>query len=62
MMPAPVMLDRKALVEEQLRATELALYEMADLIDRLLADYAQGNGQQVKMPYTKAAPDEIGGQ
>jgi len=51
-MAASAQLGRIALTKTQLRATEIALYRAADLIDRLLAD---------KIPYTKIDPNEIGG-
>lgn len=37
-MPTATRLDRITLTKQQLRATEIMLYRMADLIDRLLAD------------------------
>lgn len=42
-----VQLGRIALTKQQLRATEIMLYNMADLIDRLLVDN--------KIPFTKMA-------
>lgn len=41
----PNNIRRAVLTKTQLRATEIMLYRMADLIDRLLADN--------KIPYTK---------
>ena len=35
---APVRLDRMTLTKTQLRATEIVLYRMADLVNRLKAD------------------------
>lgn len=35
---APVRLGRRALTEQQLHATEMMLYQVADIIDRLRAD------------------------
>ena len=61
-MPAPVALNRRTLVEEQLRATEQALYEMADIIDRIMADYTDSPTGPIKTWYTKVTPDEIGGR
>lgn len=48
-MPAPVQIGRVSLTKQQLRATEIMLYRMADLVDRLLADN--------KVPYTKVSVD-----
>ena len=44
---------RIALTEQQLRVAEIALYRMADIVNRLLKD---------GIPYTKVAPNEIGGR
>ena len=53
-MPTATRIDRVTLTKQQLRATEIMLYRMADLIDRLLAD----NGVQ----YTKIEVPANGGQ
>lgn len=56
-MPTQTRIDRVTLTKQQMRATEIMLYRMADLIDRLLAD--QGIAY-TKMPAPAAA--QYGGQ
>lgn len=43
-------LGRVALTKEQLRTTEIMLYQMADIIDRLLKD---------RVPYTKIEVQDV---
>jgi len=58
-MPTATRLDRITLTKQQLRATEIMLYRMADLIDRLLAD----NGvAYTKMPQPPVPIAAAGGQ
>ena len=52
-MPTNVELGRVALTKTQLRATEIMLYRMADLINRLMKD---------TLPYTKMEVPQNGGQ
>ena len=54
-MQAPTQIDRVTLTKQQLRATEIMLYRMADLINRLLAD----NGVQYTKALSAAAFDDI---
>lgn len=60
-MPAATRLDRITLTEQQLRATEIMLYRMADLIDRLLADNGvQYTKMQAPVPYNPQTPGAVG--
>ena len=51
----PVQLGRIALTDQQLRATEIALYRAADLIDRLMVD---GGVPYTKVIVPQAAPPQ----
>ena len=55
-MPAPTRLDRETLTAQHLRAIEIALYQAADLINRLMAS---GGIPYTKMPV--ALPPEMEG-
>lgn len=58
-MPTATRLDRITLTKQQLRATEIMLYRMADQIDRLLADEGIA---YTKMPAPLPGANIDGGQ
>ena len=61
-MPAPVELGRRPLAKEQIRATEIMLYRMADLVDRLLIDNHVPYTKMVASAQPYPAPQGIAGQ
>lgn len=54
----PVQLGRIAVTDQQVRATEIALYRGADLIDRLMVD-DHVPYTKVIIPQTQAPPEGV---